>query len=49
MTILFHLAGNTALANESLMREFECVFPLDLLLTVLDSLHWGLCVWRASF
>lgn len=38
MTVLFHLAGNTAIANESLMRELACDI-LSLYTTNLSSLH----------
>ena len=38
MTILFHLAGNTALTNESLMRMWEIdQFPSSLL-TLIQSI-----------
>jgi ML-like domain len=49
MTILFHLAGNTALANESLMRKSDVGISPGSLLTVPNSLYRCLCVWRASF
>ena len=49
MTILFHLAGNTALKNESLMRKSEIDSVLGLLLTITNSVHRCLCLWRTSF
>lgn len=48
MTVLFHLEGNTAVANESIMREhliFRHVLNLRL---ISPSLHWGFCLWGGS-
>lgn len=45
MTILFHLAGNTALTNESLMRKLEIDVSPGSLLTVITSVHWCICLW----
>lgn len=48
MTILFHLAGNTALMNESLMRTSEPDLFSGCLLTATNSLHRRVCLWRAA-
>lgn len=48
MTILFHLAGNTALTDEGLMRASQTEPTLPYLLITVNSLHWGLCLRRTS-
>ena len=44
MTVLFHLEGNTAITNESLMSMCK---PLSSSLRQTDnpSVHWCLCLW----
>jgi ML-like domain len=49
MTILFHLAGNTALTNESLMCKYHVDKASGLLLTATNSVHRRLCLRRTPF
>lgn len=49
MTVLFHLEGASALANESVIRKStHFLSRLSALLADQCSLHRRLCIWRAS-
>lgn len=48
MTVLFHLEGNSALTNESLVSEYWSRIRGGRSLTG-DSVYWGLCIRRVSF
>lgn len=48
MTVQFHLGGNTALANEDIMRESYSYQSLTCSSSNLSSLHWSFCLWRKS-
>lgn len=48
MTVLFHLEGNTAVKNESLMSTFPRE-KLPRKSADQNSVHWRLCLRRVSF
>ena len=48
MTVLFHLEGNTALNNESLMSESQSSCKGNSWLNQ-GSVYWRLCLWRITF
>lgn len=49
MTVLFHLEGNTAVANESVMRMWTSAWcPASGMGLTARSLHWRFCLRRGS-
>lgn len=49
MTVLFHLEGNTNVANESIMSMYLCPFNSNRSIILnLSSVHWSFCLWRIS-
>ena len=50
MTVLFHLEGNTAVANESLVRRLtvSIQFTMDARWLTIPSLHRCVCLWTIS-
>ncbi len=47
MTVTFHLTGNTAVNQESLMSEWPSIIKVILSLTI-SSVHRRLRIWRKS-